>query len=181
MNRRPKGLLRVDGVPLTSRIAKLLEGFCERVYLVGDPFGPYADLGWPVVSDLRRGKGAPGGVHAALSHADPGWVFVAACDLPGLDAEAIQTLADARGAHDVVLYQDEAGPQPLAAWWHTRALRAIEPLLPRNPGFGLILEELDVLALEPANPAVLRNVNTWEEAEALNLSFGARPAAARRM
>jgi len=173
MSGRVKGLLRKDGVTLAARLAHELETVCDRVFFVGDPFGPYADLGWPVLPDVKRKKGAPGGVHAALSHAEPGWVFVTACDMPCLDAETVRNLARERGGHDVVLYRAGGRMQPLAAWWSTRAKDSIAALLPENPGFSRVLAELDVcvVATDDATPFV--NVNDWEEAQALGLEYKA--------
>jgi molybdopterin-guanine dinucleotide biosynthesis protein A len=170
---RPKGLLRKDGEPLAARVARVLESVCDPVFLVGDPFGPYADLGWPVVPDVKHRKGAPGGVHAALAHADPGWVFVAACDMPNLDEATVVQLAGVRGGHDVALYRLNNRVQPLAAWWHTRAASTIGALLPENPGFRTILDALDVVVVDAVDGGPFLNVNTLEEADALGLEYKA--------
>ncbi len=173
MNGRPKGLLRLDGVPLAARVARELETVCDRVFFVGEPYGQYADLGWPVMPDVKARKGAPGGVHAALSHAEPGWVFVTACDMPRLDADTVRALAATRGAHDVVLYRANGRMQYLAAWWHTRALPAITELLPQNPGFRDVLEALDAHIVDVDDDTPFVNVNTWDEAQAMGLTYKA--------
>ena len=51
--------------------------------------GALRALGAPVVPDAVAGRGAPGGLHAALSAAATPWVFAAGCDMPFLDADAI--------------------------------------------------------------------------------------------
>lgn len=176
---RHKGLLRKDGVPLAARVARELETVCDRVFLVGEPFGPYADLGWPVVPDVKRRKGAPGGVHAALTHAEPGWVFVTACDMPNLDAATVRALAEVRGGHDVVLYRVGGRVQPLAAWWNTRAADTIGELLPQNPGFKTVLAALDAHVVDLDDGSPFLNVNTLEEAEALGLEYKVPSSAGR--
>ncbi len=173
MEGRAKGLLRKDGEPLAARIARVLDGACDEVFFVGDPFGPYANLGWPVLPDVQRRKGAPGGVHAALTHADPGWVFVAACDLPNLDEATVLRLAEARRGHDVAIYRVDDRLQPVAAWWHTRTAPIIAALLGENPGFTTLLDALDVVVVDTVDAAPFLNVNTVEEAEALGLEYKA--------
>lgn len=173
MDGRHKGLLRTGGVPLAARMARELETLCDRVFLVGEPHGPYANLGWPVMPDVKTRKGAPGGVHAALSHARDGWVFVTACDMPRLDAGTVAALAEVRGGHDVVLYRANGRLQYLAAWWHTRAAAAIAELLPDNPGFRDVLDALDARIVDTDDGAPFVNVNTWEEAQAMGLTYRA--------
>ena len=100
---RPKALLRVDGVPLLDRLTSLLEATVGPVTLIGDPQGPYAGRGTPIYPDVLPGRGAPGGLHAALSYAPSGWVFVTAGDMPHLTAEIITTLIAHLGEQDAVL------------------------------------------------------------------------------
>ncbi len=170
MGGRAKGLLKIDGEPLVVRLARILQVVCDQVLLVGDPYGPYADLGWRIVPDVRRSKGAPGGVHAALTYSEPGWTFVTACDLPRLDRVTIEDLAKVRGHHDVVVYRAGGRLQPLAAWWQTRSRDLFVDLLKDNPSLTEILATLDVLEVEAPDEQVFTNVNTREEADALQLS-----------
>src|SRR5512138_2118572 len=89
MGGAPKGLLRVGGETLAARSVALLRRVFGRAMLVANDAAPYAALGVPVVPDAVRGRGAPGGLHAALAAAETPWVFVAACDMPFLDARAL--------------------------------------------------------------------------------------------
>src|SRR5713226_3674568 len=60
-----KGLLTLEGRPLIERILDLRPRFSE-VLLVADNPGAYKAYGLRSVPDLVEGRGAPGGVHAAL-------------------------------------------------------------------------------------------------------------------
>jgi molybdopterin-guanine dinucleotide biosynthesis protein A len=89
MGGTPKGLLRVGGEPIAARtIALFLRRFGKAIVVANEP-APYAALGAPVIPDVLPGRGAPGGVHAALAAATTPWVFAAACDMPFLDERAI--------------------------------------------------------------------------------------------
>src|SRR5260370_41047600 len=63
-----KGLLTLEGRPLIERILDLRPRFSE-VLLVADTPGAYKAYGLRSVPDLAEGRGAPGGVHAALGAA----------------------------------------------------------------------------------------------------------------
>src|SRR5512139_3143748 len=84
----PKGLLRVAGEPLAARSVALFRRAFGRAIVVANDARPYADLGVPVVPDAIPGRGAPGGLHAALSAAGTPWVFAAGCDMPFLPEDA---------------------------------------------------------------------------------------------
>src|SRR5512147_611890 len=82
----PKGLLRVAGEPIAGRALRLFgELFGASLVVANDP-APYQGFGVPVVGDRLPGKGAPGGLHAALSAARTRWIFTAGCDMPFLSA-----------------------------------------------------------------------------------------------
>ncbi len=155
-----KGLIEVDGEAIAARLLRLLREVCEDVFVVGDPAGPYADLGVPVVADRVPGKGAPGGVHTALRTAAPGWVCVLACDLPRFDRPTLDALRARAGAQDAVLARVDGRLQPTAGLWHTRAAPTIEALLPTDPGFGRIVAALQVEVVEGLRAGAFFNLNT---------------------
>jgi molybdopterin-guanine dinucleotide biosynthesis protein A len=155
-----KGLVEVDGEPILARLLRLLPG----AFLVADDGAPYARFGLRVVPDVVPGKGAPGGVHAALVHAPPGWVFVAACDLPLLSAEVVDGLRPLLAGQDAVLWRAGGRLQPLAGFWHTKAEPTLRRLLEAgNPGFAAIAAALDVTVVDAPSAAPFFNVNTLED------------------
>ncbi len=155
-----KGLLEVGGEPILARLMRLLPG----AFVVADDAAPYARFGVRVVGDVIPGKGAPGGVHAALVHAAPGWVFVAACDLPALDAGVIDGLRPRLADQDAVLWRAGDYLQPLAGFWHTRAEPRIRRALEAgSPGFRTIAAALDVTVVDAPSAAPFFNVNTPED------------------
>ncbi len=126
----PKGLLTVDGESIAVRTLQLFgELFDASLVVVASDPSPYRELGAAVVSDRLRGKGAPGGLHAALHAAATGWIFAAACDMPFLRAEPINFLAGRRAGVAAVLVQWGGRLQPLHALWSRACLPALEALL----------------------------------------------------
>lgn len=111
-----KAHLRLGGRTLVGRAAAALGGVVGRVSVVSSKPGAAA-FGLPVVPDLFGGRGALGGLHAALAHAASEWVLVLSCDLPFVTAALCERLASLRGpgADAVAPRQPDGRPQPLCA------------------------------------------------------------------
>lgn len=163
-----------DGETVLARLVLLLSGEVGPVFLVSRrPL----ETPLPVVLDRLADRGAAAGVHAALSHARPGWVFVASCDLPLLDTATIRTLAAARDeTAEVVLARAGGYLQPLAAFWHTRALPDVTAALEagRCSLRGLV-GALEARVLDLDDPRPFTNVNLPEDLAALGLTITACP------
>ncbi|HET7826764.1 MAG TPA: dipeptidase, partial [Anaeromyxobacter sp.] len=172
-----KGLLRAGGIPLAARTTALFRELFGAALVVANDPGPYADLGAPVVPDRIPDRGAPGGLHAALSAAETGWVFAAGCDMPGLDARAIAFLAERRDGADAVVVRFRGRLEPLHAFWSRRCLPALERLLrDGEPSLrdlaaavdARVVDEGEWRAVDPDGRA-FDNVNTPDDARRLGL------------
>jgi len=131
---QPKGLQVVEGTRIIDRVAAALRGAADELLLVAND--PEADAWLPgvrTVADVRRGEGALGGLHAALSHAAGQAVLVVAWDMPFASAGLLRALraAGERG-YDAVVPESETsgrGVEPLCAWYAPTCLPAIEQCL----------------------------------------------------
>jgi len=123
-----KGLLRLGGEQLAARTLRLFADlFGEALVVANDP-SPYQGFGVRVVPDRIAGKGAPGGLHAALAAAATPWVFTAGCDMPFLSAAPISWLAARRDAPAVaVVWRGRL--EPLHAFWSRECLPTVERML----------------------------------------------------
>jgi len=173
----PKGLLQLDGAPLAARALELFGGLFERSLLVTSDPAPYRDLGATWVADLLPGKGAPGGLHAALRAASSGWVFAAACDMPFLREAPIRFLAGRRAGVAAVLVRCGGRLHPLHALWSRDCLPALEALFRAgDPSLhdlaravpARVVEEVEWLSVDPGGRA-LENANTPGDLERLGL------------
>jgi molybdopterin-guanine dinucleotide biosynthesis protein A len=176
----PKGLLQVDGEPIAVRALALFRALFGEALLVTSTPGPYATLGVVAVPDLLPGRGAPGGLHAALTAVRTGWVFAAACDMPFLSEAPIRLLAARRAGALAVLVRRRGRLEPLHAFWSRGCLPALERLLAEGqPSLralaasvpAQVVEEADFRAADPEGRA-LENVNTPEDAARLGLALG---------
>jgi molybdopterin-guanine dinucleotide biosynthesis protein A len=173
-----KGLLSLDGQPLLGRSLDLFGRlFGASLLVVNDP-APYRRFEVAMVADLLLDRGAPGGLHAALSAATTPWVFAAGCDMPFLSPAGIALLADRRDGALAVVPRWDGRYEPLHALWSRDAL----PVLSRALADGdlslqrlvelcgaAVVEAADWAAVDPAGRAFL-NANTAEEAGRLGLS-----------
>ncbi|HVP66637.1 MAG TPA: molybdenum cofactor guanylyltransferase [Anaeromyxobacteraceae bacterium] len=123
-----KGLVRTGSSSIAARSLALFRETFDEVLLVANDPAPYLHLGAPVIADVIPGKGAPGGLHAALSAVGTAWVFVAACDMPFLDAQAIRFLWERRAALAVAV-EWERGFEGLHAFWSRLCLPTVERML----------------------------------------------------
>lgn len=171
LGRVNKALLVHEGRTILDRQLDVLRPlFGEIVAVTGEP-GPFRERGLRCVEDAIPGKGAPGGVHAALAATQAAWVFAVACDMPFLAAGPIELLAGLRTDQDAVVPLRSGRPEPLHAFYargcrqpFERALRAGEPSFVQLLR-GLRVRSVDEDELRAAEAALkcLENVNTPED------------------
>lgn len=90
-----KALIRVGAETIAERASRVLSGCFDDFYIVAGDLLIYDHLGRRLYSDLIKGAGTLGGILTALYHSPSRWCFVAACDMPLLDADAVRTVAGA--------------------------------------------------------------------------------------
>lgn len=168
---RNKALLTSGGVPLIEKVYRTLSAIFAEVVVVTNTPEEYAFLPCPKIPDRYVGMGSMAGVHAGLSWSRTEWVFVAACDMPYLDASLIRNLA-ARLKDGVALVPEtDAGMEPLHSFYSQKALPYLEEAL--TGGRQKLLDLLESAGAErvPA-PEIARlspgfksfaNVNTPED------------------
>lgn len=167
----PKGLLKVEGRTVLERLLALAPLFAE-VLLVANAPEPYAPFGLRTVADRVPGKGAPGGVHAALVGARTEWVLAVACDMPFVSPEAVRVLLGARGPEvDAVCFTVEGRVEPLLGAYRAALAKPWgEVLAGEDPSLRALLSRcrarlLPEEALRAVDPGLraLVNVNTPED------------------
>ncbi len=174
-----KGLLRLEGEAIVARAARLFDRLFAGTLLVANDPAPYAALGLPAFPDLVAGKGAPGGLHAALAAARTPWVFTAACDMPFLAEAPIRWLAARREGAAAVAVVWAGRLEPLHAFWSREALPAVDRLVRQgDPSMWQLATALGARFVSEAewrevDPEGLSfvNVNTPEDAARLGLEM----------
>lgn len=177
----PKGLLELEGRTLLQRQLDLSPLFQDVLLVTGDP-APYAASGLATVPDAIPGRGAPGGVHAALLRARTPWVFALACDMPFVTREVVEGLLAARdGEVDAVCFEVAGRLEPLMAVYRTSLAATWGELLrDHSPSLrsllaqcrARVLPEKRLRALDPSVRSVV-SVNSRAELEAVGVRWPA--------
>lgn len=159
---RDKALLPFAGRPLAAHLAALAAPLADSVALVGAP-ARYAALGLETLDEAYPGCGPLSGIEAALRLHRADWNLILACDLAGVAPETLHALATAAaGEHHaaVVAAQPPAqSPNPLCAFWHIRALAAVQQSLAAGQyRVSTVAEAAGLRAVPVAAP--LHNLNS---------------------
>jgi molybdopterin-guanine dinucleotide biosynthesis protein A len=150
-----KALLEVGGRAMLGRTADLLRPLVGELFLVADDAAPYAGLGLPIIPDVHPGRGAVGGIHAALRHAAHPLVLCVACDMPHLGRGVVELLlASARPGDDALLPRIGGRPEPLLAVYGRTARAGFERAI--RSGRLRVVDALEGLCVRFVEEAELR-------------------------
>ena len=162
---RTKALIDVGGLPMATRVANALAAAgCRDVVLVGGDPTELASLCLAVVADQYPREGPVGGVLTALHHHRTAThVVVAACDLPGLTAGAVQRLLDAvTTATDVVVAMTDR-LEPVLAVWNVDTIATIEAAFATGTRALHDILALFDIATVAVDASEMRNINRPED------------------
>lgn len=174
---RDKAHLRVAGVAAATRTARLLEGFCAEVLLVGGT--PPEDAPGRVVEDPEGPPSALRGLLGALGAARTAKVLVLATDYIAVTPELLLGLLAFPEA-DAVVPRSAEHPHPLCALYRREPARAAaaSTLAGGKLTLGSVLDALEPRWLDGAHlsrldpgATALANVNTPEELAALHATL----------
>lgn len=179
MGGRDKAFAAVGGVPIAVRTVRLFGALFPQVLVSTDRPERFAGLAAEPVADRFPGCGPLAGIHAALLRSRHPHAFVAACDMPGLDARVIAFLLARIDDADAIVPCWQGDIEPLHAVYAVRCLPAIEASLRGGrhalrdflPGIRVdYVPEAELAAVRGA-AASMTNVNTPEELAAVGGCF----------
>src|SRR5262249_40275786 len=112
MGGRDKAFAAVDGEPIAVRTVGLFQRLFPQVIVATNRPERFAGLAVETVADRHPGCGPLAGIHAAMLASRSPWVFVVACDMPGLDPDVIGWLLSPPGTRGagVPPLDDAVGP-----------------------------------------------------------------------
>jgi molybdopterin-guanine dinucleotide biosynthesis protein A len=179
MGGRDKAFAAVGGEPIAIRTIRLFRTLFPQVIVATNRAERYRALDVETVGDLFPDCGPLAGIHAAMGVARHPHVFVAACDMPGLDADVIRFLLGRIGDADAVVPRWDDDIEPLHAVYAVRlADRIADALCAGRHAIRDLLPRLRVDYVGEAELARIRgtarsmlNVNTPEELAAVGGSL----------
>jgi len=183
MGGRDKAFAAVDGEPIAVRAVRIFRSLFAQVLVSTNHPQRFERLGVETVADRYPGHGPVAGIHAALLASRHTHVFVAACDMPGLDPDVIRFLLARIGSADAVVPCWDGDVEPLHAVYAVGALPEIEASL--AAGRNAVRDVLGRLRVDYVSEAEMRavrgaarsltNVNTPEELAAVGGRFDDAP------
>jgi len=166
-----KAFIKIDGVPIISRICHLFKELFQEVIIVTNQQDIFRDFDSKIYSDLIPHKGALGGLYTGLFFATFYYSFCVACDMPFIKKSLVQYLIKNIENEDVILPRTKDGLQPLHAIYSKKCLDPIKTTIDEGK-FKIIniydlvkvkiVEENGFLSLDPLRESFI-NVNTPEE------------------
>ncbi len=179
MGGRDKAFAAVGGEPIAVRTIRLFHELFPQVLVATNRPERFRGLDVETVADRYPGCGPLAGIHAATLASRFPHVFVAACDMPGLDADVIRFLVARIGAADAVVPRWNGDVEPLHAVYAVHCGPAIEACLRagrhalRDFLAGARVDYVDETELGAVGGAAasLTNVNTPEELAAAGGCF----------
>jgi len=169
-----KALKTFLGRPLIQRVIERMAPIADEIIVTTNRPEAYTFLDVRLISDLKPGRGALGGLYTAIASAAHPIVAVVACDMPFASATFIETASRLLAAEeaDVVIAKTNEGYESLHAVYHrATCLPAIEEAIDADQWKVIAwfprvkVRVLTVEEIKPLDPAGLAfwNVNTPEE------------------
>lgn len=124
-----KAFIKLNGQTIIERSVKLLSSIFDEVDIIANDAGLYEGLGVKVRPDEIKEAGSLGGVYTALLHSPAERVFVTACDMPYLDAGAVEATVRLSDDCDVAAPFIGGMFHPMHAVYHKRCLKPIEEMI----------------------------------------------------
>jgi molybdopterin-guanine dinucleotide biosynthesis protein MobB len=174
---RDKALLHYHDKNQLVRTAELLAPHCRKVFIScrEDQLAEYQPFEIPIITDSYTGIGPMGALLSAQrAYPDTAW-FVAACDLPFLDCETVNTIATKRNPFlFATAYRDERSgyPEPLCSIYEPKSrMRLLLQHAEGNNSLCSFLQSSAIALLSQKKPGALLNVNDETGMEIARLSL----------
>lgn len=169
-----KALKPFLGRPLIQRVVDRLQPIADELIVTTNRPEAYSFLRTRLISDLKPGRGALGGLYTAIASATHPIVAVIACDMPFASATLIEAMSRllVENEADVVIAKSDEGYEPLhAIYRRVTCLPAIESAINADQWKVIAwFPQVEVRVLTPdeiqsSDPDGLAfwNVNTPEE------------------
>ena len=112
-----KALKTFLGRPLIQRVIERISPLADEIIVTTNNPGGYSFLDLRLISDLKPGRGALGGLYTAIASAANPIVAVVACDMPFASSTFLEAASRIliQEEADVVIAKSEEGYEPLHA------------------------------------------------------------------
>jgi molybdenum cofactor guanylyltransferase len=121
-----KGLMKINGMTMTTHAVNVLIGICDRIIIIAND-EQYEDLGYPVYHDIVKEQGPAGGLYTGLHYVETEWNILIACDMPNLKPDLIKYLIGNIDQDMIAVVPELKGrAQPMCAVYHKDYYNALQ-------------------------------------------------------
>ncbi len=97
-----KGLMLLDGKPMTQYVIDVLENVVDEIAIISNN-PDYEQFGYPVYSDLIKDKGPLSGIYTGLFYSKSETNIVLSCDVPYVNSELVSFLISNHDIHQITI------------------------------------------------------------------------------
>ncbi len=170
-----KSLANFLGVPMIHRVARVMSAVFNDILLVTNTPEATADLGLRSVRDDIPGKGPLGGIVTAFDNTLNDRIFVAACDMPVLNALTIERIIAQGGSADAAVATHGEIHEYLLALYSRRLLHRLRCCLSEDHlSLRDFCSHLSNVSWIPVEGDAWFNVNTKKDLESLEKNHADR-------
>jgi len=128
-----KALVRVGGKKILDHIHDVFRDLFHEIILVTNDPTQYLQWNVNIVTDIFPVRSSLTGIHTGLFYTSTPYAFFAACDIPFLKKELVETLVGAIEPRiDIVIPETSKGFEPLCAVYSKRCFKPLEAQLAEN-------------------------------------------------
>ncbi len=128
-----KAFIEVDGTAIIERVLGVLSEVFDRKLIIADEVNLFKGLGAEAIPDFYKGAGSLGGIYTALLNSSSEQAFVTACDMPDINAGAVQRLISTPAEGALVVVPFIGGRlHPMHAMYDKRCLDPIEEMIKKK-------------------------------------------------
>jgi molybdopterin-guanine dinucleotide biosynthesis protein A len=167
-----KALLVVQNEPLLGRMKKLIEPFCNQVFISGSN-PEYAGFDAPLIPDIFPECGPISGLYSCLKFSTSEWNLIVSVDSPFVTEELFCLLGSHATDCDCVIPKHEWGVEPLIGIYNKKSLPVIEEMIHAgdfklmNLLARLNTSYLDCNSLIQKHPRMFLNLNRLEDFQSI--------------
>ena len=179
---RDKRFLSIGGQTLLERGLCAMCALFQRVCVViaQDSVSPPAQV--PIFRDVVPDCGSLGGLYTGLREASTSYIFVAACDMPFLNANLVKHMIGLKEEADIVVASWKTRLQPTHAIYSKRCMASFEDMIRRqevkiqdifqHPSLNVrFMTENEVRQIDPEGHSFI-NINNPADLDAARLLHG---------
>lgn len=159
-----KAFADLHGKKLIEHVISVMRAVFDEVVIVTNQPEQYKEFGCKVLEDLIPDLGPVGGIATAFRYTDKDALFVVACDMPFIRAEAIDRILSGAEGYDAVVARSDGGIEPLFALYRKNALDYGE-----GGSVLSILERIKNINYIDIGRKVVTNINTKDDYESAAL------------